>query len=997
MPSTSSQPKPDNQLEAGAQLPAAMSSLPAHPLDQSSEEKPQTPRGRMSLVSLSTEPRPGIILIHDTIKLSDLRRFVAAAHEVLTRETVPPKVMERILAWFIVEAAPRLAPRDAQLVKNQWGSDLELQVIATELQRALNVACEVKSETVADRGGPVPFSLLSSIDSFLKYHRIVQNYGPVQAEYEEDKFFFELKRQCAPFYQFFAEALVCTASHGLPVAILIDLHRAIESTIEGRAVFIHERVLDEILDWGKTHLARSAIQVSRGLSRFEKLLVHYRGVIQPDDGLDPNLEPTEYIDIVARYMSRDPSAGMVLIKKLREVPLEISRAFRKCGVPPANEIETWDPENPLRSWIQYHIKCSPAVAQEILAGNLQQAICDPAETRAVCITIDRCSQIGQVLAILGRNVETDGPLHLRVEGLSEGLLEYLSNNYLSRLSICFPATPCEDWFVTAAALLGVDDKLLQDAFRTVASEDSGSGTSADLRRRRLSGLDRVARETRTPLSAQAPVNTELNGLLGQSGFSRDKLGIIWHQSGGSMSIPLMVQALVKPERQVEIRDVFGRKQAQPLIERLGGRAFLELLEDGFSYSVAQWYGVARRVRAMGCCTVERQIHRFKVELGFLEYEQGITAASLELETEAGKELFITWVRECLKPNNEEESEFSSGIVGNSQAVRGLIKLRACLPELAELSANRSLEVLEAVDLATRGDGQSLVTLLNDRTSRKELEPLRASLFSCLDKESQGGVRAFLRSNVSADLSLENVSLSELTAAAKEWLEIMGFDELNVFEDYQIGTREDKECLERLTARAEGLLSLLIDAEGSCATQAPVSDLGSGIAGRKLVETAEVEIRRAGMILQHSAALATLTKVLISPLCLRAMAESDSIILPELCTLEQVFHEVGHHVEYSWKGLYEICLAFRKLRATSDTPVRLQELLPHGGYDADEMAFPGRYIHPYVGKVYQRKATEVLTMGFQHFQNPKALASLAVRDPEHFLLTLGAVLRCRGEI
>lgn len=111
---------------------------------------------------------------------------------------------------------------------------------------------------------------------------------------------------------------------------------------------------------------------------------------------------------------------------------------------------------------------------------------------------------------------------------------------------------------------------------------------------------------------------------------------------------------------------------------------------------------------------------------------------------------------------------------------------------------------------------------------------------------------------------------------------------------------------------------------------------------------------------------------------------------EAGTRTSLFHEAGHVMEESNDTLFHAMNGFRAARATAPPQ-------PIGGpYDADEVAFPGNYISPYVGKVYDTtrpnsSSTEVLAMGLQHFSSADDMATLYRQDPEHFFLTIGALL------
>jgi hypothetical protein len=101
-----------------------------------------------------------------------------------------------------------------------------------------------------------------------------------------------------------------------------------------------------------------------------------------------------------------------------------------------------------------------------------------------------------------------------------------------------------------------------------------------------------------------------------------------------------------------------------------------------------------------------------------------------------------------------------------------------------------------------------------------------------------------------------------------------------------------------------------------------------------------------------------------------------------------WHEFGHHLEYSNPDYRDAAAEWRKSRASSDTPVKLRKIAKGQGYKDYEEAFPGKFIDPYVGKVYASGSTEVISMGLERFSRPSDMRDFYSKDREHFLLTLG---------
>ena len=109
--------------------------------------------------------------------------------------------------------------------------------------------------------------------------------------------------------------------------------------------------------------------------------------------------------------------------------------------------------------------------------------------------------------------------------------------------------------------------------------------------------------------------------------------------------------------------------------------------------------------------------------------------------------------------------------------------------------------------------------------------------------------------------------------------------------------------------------------------------------------------------------------------------------------ETVFHEYAHFSEFENKQLAVASRKFIEDRATSHELMKINDINGYGGYGDDEMAFPGNFISPYVGKIYGPPGTwtEVVSMGVDKFASPSQMAFFYKRDPEHFNFILGAIL------
>ncbi len=109
----------------------------------------------------------------------------------------------------------------------------------------------------------------------------------------------------------------------------------------------------------------------------------------------------------------------------------------------------------------------------------------------------------------------------------------------------------------------------------------------------------------------------------------------------------------------------------------------------------------------------------------------------------------------------------------------------------------------------------------------------------------------------------------------------------------------------------------------------------------------------------------------------------------------LFHEMAHYIEYENPLIAQAALNWIKSRAAGPA-APLKELNPSGNYDDDELAYPGNFANPYIGKIYgegsSSLATEVIAVGFEHFTDAKSMLELYDRDREHFAFMLGVLNR-----
>tara|TARA_A100000172_G_scaffold80908_1_gene71869 strand:+ start:2475 stop:4805 length:2331 start_codon:yes stop_codon:yes gene_type:complete len=122
----------------------------------------------------------------------------------------------------------------------------------------------------------------------------------------------------------------------------------------------------------------------------------------------------------------------------------------------------------------------------------------------------------------------------------------------------------------------------------------------------------------------------------------------------------------------------------------------------------------------------------------------------------------------------------------------------------------------------------------------------------------------------------------------------------------------------------------------------------------------------------------------------------------------VFHEAAHSLEGFNEKNASLAIAFRNNRVKSLTPVSPKNLKGtiSDGYSLREAVLKDSFISPYVGRPYRTssidtniipkgvkagevfdEATEVISMGAEHFSDPENMFRLYQADPEHFYMIL----------
>jgi hypothetical protein len=197
----------------------------------------------------------------------------------------------------------------------------------------------------------------------------------------------------------------------------------------------------------------------------------------------------------------------------------------------------------------------------------------------------------------------------------------------------------------------------------------------------------------------------------------------------------------------------------------------------------------------------------------------------------------------------------------------------------------------------------------------------------------------------------------------------------------------KELLEAVKP-AEQFKEKLIASSGFSEQQAADFAAKIKIPSAKVDSMVRKELRDFSMM--TSGAATTLKQIKVSKK--RAHAEKDT----GLATYggqgkyQTLWHEMSHHLEFSDPVKLSAAADWRDSRSKSDKPVSLRRITGNNKYGKNEVAVVDNFITPYAGKVYppSSEATEVISVGMQHFARPDLMMRLAKKDPEHFALMVG---------
>lgn len=97
-------------------------------------------------------------------------------------------------------------------------------------------------------------------------------------------------------------------------------------------------------------------------------------------------------------------------------------------------------------------------------------------------------------------------------------------------------------------------------------------------------------------------------------------------------------------------------------------------------------------------------------------------------------------------------------------------------------------------------------------------------------------------------------------------------------------------------------------------------------------------------------------------------------------LRVIVHELGHGLEVQG-GLYDKVKAYYDKRTQGEVLDKLGAVTGNSNYNADELTRKDKWMHPYMGKEYTSKSTEIVSMGVENmYADPERFAK---DDPETF--------------
>lgn len=90
-------------------------------------------------------------------------------------------------------------------------------------------------------------------------------------------------------------------------------------------------------------------------------------------------------------------------------------------------------------------------------------------------------------------------------------------------------------------------------------------------------------------------------------------------------------------------------------------------------------------------------------------------------------------------------------------------------------------------------------------------------------------------------------------------------------------------------------------------------------------------------------------------------------------LQNAIHELIHRMEYTHSGLLQAEKVFYKRRTENEKLTKLSDIYPDLAYKDFEVTKKDKFIDAYMGKDYNGKAYELLTMGLETlYSNPEKI-------------------------
>jgi SPP1 gp7 family putative phage head morphogenesis protein len=105
-------------------------------------------------------------------------------------------------------------------------------------------------------------------------------------------------------------------------------------------------------------------------------------------------------------------------------------------------------------------------------------------------------------------------------------------------------------------------------------------------------------------------------------------------------------------------------------------------------------------------------------------------------------------------------------------------------------------------------------------------------------------------------------------------------------------------------------------------------------------------------------------------------------------LETGLHEIGHMLEDFNPHMLQRSKAYVAARTEGIKNVQLNKLFPGAGYQSHEVAKPDKLFHPYMGKDYDGKATEMLSMTAERLNDHRRMTALVAQDADSYRFLLG---------